>query len=168
MGETEKAGTPGELPAEPVPSPAPKRRRRRRIALALGAVFVLGVLGLAGSWALVSASASGRLYADVSAIPHRRVAVVLGCVKTLSDGRSNQFFRARIRAAATLFRAGKADVLLVSGDNGRHGYDEPTDMRESLIAAGIPADRIVCDFAGFRTLDSAVRAKEVFGQSEVT
>lgn len=56
-------------------------------------------------------------------------------------------------------------ALLVSGDNGSRQYDEPTAMKAALVAAGVPAERIVCDYAGFRTLDSVVRAREVFGQS---
>ena len=52
------------------------------------------------------------------------------------------------------------DCLVVSGDNHVKGYDEPSDMKESLAKAGVPADRIVCDYAGFRTLDTVVRAKE--------
>ena len=36
-------------------------------------------------------------------------------------------------------------------------------MKESLAEAGVPAERVVCDYAGFRTLDSVVRAKKVFG-----
>src|SRR5262249_19212515 len=47
-------------------------------------------------------------------------------------------------------------------------YDEPSDMREALISAGVPASAITCDYAGFRTLDSVVRAKTVFGVSRCT
>jgi protein tyrosine phosphatase (PTP) superfamily phosphohydrolase (DUF442 family) len=36
-------------------------------------------------------------------------------------------------------------------------------MKESLAKEGIPAELVVCDYAGFRTLDSVVRAKKVFG-----
>jgi vancomycin permeability regulator SanA len=67
-----------------------------------------------------------------------------------------------------LYRAGKVRHLLVSGDNHIASYDEPEDMRASLIAAGVPAGAITCDYAGFRTLDSVVRAKEVFGLSHCT
>jgi SanA protein len=69
-------------------------------------------------------------------------------------------------AAAALYHAGKVDYLLVSGDNHRRGYDEPTAMRDALVALAVPQSRIVLDYAGFRTLDSIVRAKEVFGQQQ--
>jgi SanA protein len=94
--------------------------------------------------------------------------VVLGCGPPRSNGRPNLYFRYRIEAAVSLFRAGKVEYLLVSGDNHCRGYDEPTEMRDSLVRAGVPADRICCDYAGFRTLDSIVRAREVFGQSSIT
>ena len=64
---------------------------------------------------------------------------------------------------ALRLRANKVDCLIVSGDNHVKGYDEPSDMKESLAKAGVPTDRIICDYAGFRTLDMVVRAKKVFG-----
>ena len=70
--------------------------------------------------------------------------------------------------AAQLYHAGKADFIIASGDNHTKDYDEPTAMRDSLVARGVPADRIILDFAGFRTLDSVVRAKEVFGCDSLT
>ncbi|HEY6248672.1 MAG TPA: ElyC/SanA/YdcF family protein [Candidatus Angelobacter sp.] len=101
-------------------------------------------------------------------MPHRQVGLVLGCKKTMGDGAPNPFFDSRLRAAKELFDAGRVDYLLVSGDNHTKGYDEVTDMREGLMRAGIPANRVYSDCAGFRTLDSLARAHEVFGQKEVT
>lgn len=69
-----------------------------------------------------------------------------------------------MEAAAALFKAGKVKALIVSGDNGSHDYDEPTEMKRVLVQMGVPDAKIVCDYAGFRTLDSIVRAQEVFGQ----
>jgi SanA protein len=86
----------------------------------------------------------------------------------MPDGRNNLFFTHRIEAAAALFKAGKVRHLIVSGDNGRQEYDETTAMKDALLAKGVPADAITMDYAGFRTLDSVVRAKLVFGQSKVT
>jgi SanA protein len=43
-----------------------------------------------------------------------------------------------------LYKAGKVDCLIVSGDNHEKGYDEPSDMQESHVKYGVPADRIVC------------------------
>jgi SanA protein len=67
-----------------------------------------------------------------------------------------------------LFKSGKVRHLIVSGDNSVKHYDEPTDMRDALVAAGVPMNAITCDYAGFRTLDSVVRAKTVFGLTNFT
>jgi len=117
---------------------------------------------------MVRISASGRTYSDVSAIPYRRVGIVLGCSRILPCGRNNLFFQLRVAAAADLFKAHKVDYLLVSGDNQTKDYDEATDLKDCLVHSGVPPEKIYCDFAGFRTLDSVVRAKEVFGLTEMT
>jgi SanA protein len=140
---------------------------KRLLTLFTGCALLAALL-LAGSGWTVRNSAEGRIYGDVSDIPRRPAALVLGCAKTLANGRSNLYFRYRIEAAAALYHAGRVDYLIVSGDNRHHGYDEPTDMRDALLAAGVPGDRIYRDYAGFRTLDSVVRAREIFGQRELT
>ena len=117
---------------------------------------------------IVSKASIGRTFTDVTLIPHRHVGLVLGCPKQLSAGRPNLFFRNRISAASDLYRHGKVDYLIVSGDNHVHSYDEPTDMKIALIESGVPENRIYLDYAGFRTLDSVVRAKEIFGQQTIT
>lgn len=116
----------------------------------------------------VNKGAEGRVFSSAEKIPHRPVGLVLGCARTLADGRENLYFRYRMDAAAELFNSGKVDVLIVSGDNHRTGYDEPTEMKDALVSRGIPAARIQCDYAGFRTLDSIVRAKKVFCADRIT
>jgi len=135
-------------------------------------VALLGVMALAvGSCLLprvwVEEAARGRTFDAVEEIPTHEVALVLGCARHLPDGRTNLFFQRRMAAAAALFQAGKARYLIVSGDNHRRGYDEPTDMKEELVRRGVPESRIYCDYAGFRTLDSVVRAKKIFGQTQI-
>ena len=88
------------------------------------------------------------------------------------DALNRRYFANRIAASAALYKAGKVEYLIVSGNQARGGrprggYDEPADMRAALIAAGVPRQRIYRDYAGYRTLDSIVRAKEVFGQDRV-
>ena len=131
--------------------------------LAYGTLAGLLVWGIADVG--IRIASSGRLYdkTTIEQVPDARAAVVLGCVRILKDGSRNRFYGYRIRAAAELYKAGKVKAIIVSGDNHIKGYDEPSDMKEDLVAAGIPAEKIVCDYAGFRTLDSVVRAKEVFG-----
>lgn len=141
--------------------------KRRAIRLLLAA-FVLSLLFLLTASVLISRSSEGRTYSDVRSIPHRPVGLILGCSKLLAGGYGNPFFQNRMAAAAELYRAGKVDYLLVSGDNHIHAYDEARDMKNSLVELGVPPAKIYCDFAGFRTLDSVVRARDVFGQTQIT
>lgn len=135
------------------------------LALLLAAITIAAAVA---AIRLVHQAAAGRVYSNAAEIPHRHVGVVLGCSRRLGSGLPNPFFDTRIRAATDLFRASKIDYLLVSGDNHTKGYDEATDMRDGLLQAGVPVNRIYSDCAGFRTLDSIVRARDVFGLREIT
>tara|TARA_R110000850_G_scaffold167796_5_gene292846 strand:- start:1848 stop:2516 length:669 start_codon:yes stop_codon:yes gene_type:complete len=106
-------------------------------------------------------------YNELADLPPADVGLVLGCSQYLSNGRTNLYFQHRIETAANAFFSGKCRYLIVSGDNGSFSYNEPRLMKRALVKAGIPESRIVCDFAGFRTLDSVVRASKVFGQREL-
>jgi SanA protein len=138
----------------------------------LAAILIVGVLIAFGlmTWANRSCerAAKGRVFRSVDAVPGREVGLVLGTSKLTRRGLPNLHFNQRIAAAAALYRAGKVHHLLVSGDNHIATYDEPTDMRNALVAAGVPTNAITCDYAGFHTLDSVVRAKNVFGLSQCT
>jgi len=86
----------------------------------------------------------------------------------LTNHHVNLYYSYRIDAAEQLFKSGKIEYILISGDNSREEYDEPTDMKNDLIARGIPEEKIYLDYAGFRTLDSVVRANAIFGQEQFT
>jgi len=138
-------------------------------------LFKIGVVGvvLLGivifiSNQIVEYTANEKLYNSTENIPYNRVGLLLGTIKTLKNGKSNLYYKYRINATVALYEAGKISRVLVSGDNGNKNYDEPTDMKNDLIANGIPAEHIVLDYAGFRTLDSIVRCRDVFGQDSVT
>ena len=102
---------------------------------------------------------------NLSKLPSEKVGLLLGTSKNLSNGRPNAYFYNRIKAATELYNSGKIKNIIVSGDNSRKNYNEPEDMKLELMKAGIPENKIFEDFAGFRTLDSVVRAKEIFGQN---
>jgi len=118
--------------------------------------------------AVVKSNAEQLVYDNPDFIPHNKVGLILGTGKTLSNGRLNLYYKYRIEAAIKLYEAGKIEYILASGDNSREDYDEPTAIKNDLIAAGIPAEKIYLDYAGFRTLDSVVRSKEIFGQHSIT
>jgi SanA protein len=141
---------------------------RTKALLALLLVAAIVVMSAFGSLGLVRRASAGRLYTNPEEIPYRRVGLVLGCSRQLGDGTPNPFFDSRIRAAKKLFQAGKIGYFLVSGDNHTPGYDEATNMRDGLLEQGVPGERIYSDCAGFRTLDSIVRAREVFGLTQLT
>lgn len=141
-------------------------RFRARHALAIAVVAGVGFVAFANLH-IIRANRT-RLHDQIADIPARETGLVLGTSATLADGRPNLFFINRINAAAALYHAGKVRRLLVSGDNGRLDYDEPTAMKEALIARGVPASAITCDYAGFRTLDSVIRARDVFGLQSCT
>ena len=102
---------------------------------------------------------------DINKITGPETALLLGTAKITPNGVPNLYFQERIKTAAELYHAGKIKHLLISGDNSRKDYDEPTDMKNALLEQGVPESAITLDYAGFRTLDSVVRAKNVFGKN---
>ena len=144
-----------------------RKHRSKLVALLLLLVVLPVVTILSADFACRSAS-SARIFRSTETIPTNDVALVLGTSKKTSRGNPNLHFNQRIEAAAALFKAGKVRHLLVSGDNSVKNYDEPTDMRDALVEAGVPKETITCDYAGFRTLDSVLRAKTVFGLTNFT
>lgn len=140
------------------------RVRIIRVALL---ILLLALVPLAANLWIVGRG-MGRVYSDAGAIPEREVGLVLGCGARLRDGRENRLFTARIAAAAELYKQGKIKYILLSGDNGSVHYDEPTAMRKAIVKLGVPRDVVYLDYAGFRTLDSVVRAKKVFGLDSFT
>ncbi len=109
-----------------------------------------------------------KCFNSVNDLPYNKVAVVLGTSKKLGNGNDNLFFTYRIKAAYELFKNKKVSKFILSGDNSISYYDEPTEMKESLLELGVPDSCLILDYAGFRTFDSMVRCKEIFGQTSIT
>lgn len=133
------------------------------ICLALISLTILVV-----SYKYVETVASGRVYGNTDDIPYNKVGLLLGTNPIGPSGGPNYYFTYRIEAAVKLFKAGKISYILVSGDNHSKAYDEPACMKNALMERGIPESVIYLDYAGFRTLDSIIRAKEIFGQDSYT
>jgi SanA protein len=135
-----------------------KRLLRVIALLGLLAAGVIGYANLTAIWA-----SHGRLYTDVAALPNTDVGLILGTTDRI-QGRENLYFRYRIDAAVRVWKSGKVKTFIVSGDHRSSlYYNEPEKMKQALVERGVPADRIVYDYAGMRTFDSVVRAKEIFG-----
>jgi vancomycin permeability regulator SanA len=132
------------------------RRRQRRV---FQAVLVGCLLALVPSgWEFAAQSSRIRTVADVPAEP---VAVVFGA-EVVGDEPS-PYLAHRLDAALELYRAHKVRAILVTGDNSHPDYNEPGAMYQYLVDRGVPAVRVVRDYAGFNTWDSCARARRIFG-----
>jgi vancomycin permeability regulator SanA len=157
-------GRPGERD-EPGALPPGRPRRRRRAVLGLAAGAALLAILVAGPWAWVSLSSRDHVH-DLEDAPSAPVALVLGAGLN-PDGSPSPFLAGRLEVAKALYDSGRARVILVSGDNRVASHDEPTAMRDWLLARGIPTGAVVRDFAGRDTYDSCTRAGRIFGVERV-
>jgi len=141
------------------------KRKHYYFILYIIAFFII-LIGLCNF--IITNSTEDKTFSNASLIKKNRVGLVLGTSKRLSNGQPNPYYEYRIEATIALFKAKKIDFVLVSGDNATKYYNEPSAFKKDLVEGGIPKDKIFLDFAGFRTLDSMVRAKEIFGLDSVT
>ncbi|GGX86413.1 SanA/YdcF family protein [Streptomyces fructofermentans] len=135
------------------------RRGQRRAVQAVMAGCVLALLPATWMWTV-----TGDRLRTTADVPRTEVAVVFGA--GLWRGEPSPYLAHRLDAAAELYRAGRIEVVLVTGDNSREDYDEPDAMRAYLTRRGVPDARIVSDYAGFDTWDSCARARRIFGVDE--
>ncbi|OJX30235.1 MAG: hypothetical protein BGO86_15225 [Chryseobacterium sp. 36-9] len=139
-------------------------KRFKKILFAGLIFFGISVLFIFWANFKIENETEDKVTSELSELPNEKVGLLLGTSKILANGNPNPYFFNRIEATVQLYKSGKIKNIIVSGDNSRKHYNEPEDMKNELIKSGIPADKIYEDFAGFRTLDSVVRAKEIFGQ----
>ncbi len=127
------------------------------------AIVILITTGLLVGFALLvtNISAAGKIM-DADEAPSKKVAIVFGA-GLQHDGRPTAVLQDRVAAAAELYFAGKAEIILMSGDNRFVDYNEPGAMRAYAIELGVPDEAIVLDYAGRRTYDTCYRAKAIFG-----
>lgn len=144
--------------------PSVKRAIRRWLLIGAG----LGALAvfLCNRWVVNSSDA--YIYDNWSLLPDNEVGLVLGTSNFTREGKPNPHFAGRIHAAVELYQIGKVKKLIVSGANPDSSYNEPRRMWQELTKQGVPSDVITMDFAGFRTLDSIIRAQQVFGLNRFT
>ena len=147
------------------------QKRSSKIKLIFYAFTTLIVFALAtmlGVDFYVTQQTASKTYTDVAKIPRRKVGLLLGCSRYAANGQISTFYKNRIDAAAKLYKAGKIDYILASGDNRTAQYNEPKWMHDDLVKRGVPANKIYMDYAGLRTLDSVVRCNRVFGENKIT
>lgn len=155
--------------------PQHKKSFLQRIILFVRKWFQLGVFSI--SLVVFGAIVCNRsvkdfseefVYSSVSEIPQNQVGLVLGTSKFAYNGGINPYFQYRMETAYELYHSGKLNHIIVSGDNHVKGYNEPQQMKDYLVQLGVDSSDITMDYAGFRTFDSMIRVKEVFGQTKVT
>jgi SanA protein len=141
--------------------------KRKKLALIIALASVAILVCIVASTTVIGNSTKTRIYADKELIPHTKVGLIFGTAQYAVAGGKNLFFEYRMQAGYDLYKAGKINYILVSGDNRKDNYNEPVMMRDALMKLGVPIEHIILDFAGLRTFDSVVRAKEVFGCEHV-
>ncbi len=129
-------------------------------------LIVSALLIFCNLWVVNSTRAN--IFSDYNLVPANPVGLVLGTSSRLSNGMPNGFFDHRMQTAADLYRLGKINHIIVSGDNRTRFYNEPMEMKRALVKLGVPDSVITLDYAGLRTLDSVIRSKEIFGQDHIT
>lgn len=129
--------------------------------MAAACLLALGAASVAGPALWTRAMAHDRVLTLAQA-PARDVAIIYGA-EMYPSGRPSPYLRARLDLGAALFQAGKAKVLIVSGDDSPAHHREATNMKAYLVSAGVPAARIVTDDFGLDTYDTCMRARDVFG-----
>ena len=133
-------------------------------------LFACSLFVISVAWinATITKTSSRFIFSSIDSVPYNHCALVLGTSKYLWNGKRNLYYSDRIKTAVELYHHNRVDFIIVSGDNRAKNYNEPITMYNDLVAAGIPFKKIILDYAGFRTLDSVVRGKEVFGQEKFT
>ena len=119
---------------------------------------------------IVVNNAEGKVFSDIDSIKYNKVGLLLGTTPQARITKvKNYFFIYRIDAAEELYKAGKIERILISGDeNSLDGVNEPECMRDSLVARGVPVGDIILDGKGYRTISSIVNANKVYGLNSFT
>ncbi len=142
-----------------------KRKRKYFLAILITSLTILTFTYFANK--IIKTRTKEFLIKDLNEIKSFNAGLLLGTSKTLKSGKRNDYFFNRIKATVTLYKNEKIKYIIVSGDNSHENYNEPQDMKEELIKQGIPDSVVFLDYAGFRTFDSVIRAKEIFGQDSI-
>ena len=148
-------------------------KRRKKIILRLGGIAIFGiVLLIVGCNLVVAWDSNGKTYDSVSQIPHNRIGLLLATSPITPGGAHNFYFDNRIKAADELYKAGKIDYIIASGGDytktQKIGCDEPKSILDSLVARGVPADRIILDYEGTTTRNSIYKAGQIYDLDSMT
>lgn len=150
-----------EQPGKPLPF---RTLRRWPLWLVIFLVLVVGAFApLLWQWRVEAAYAPSTF--SLEQAPTKRVAIVLGA-RVYSNGRLSGMLRDRVETAVALYKAGKVQKILMSGDNSHEDYNEPGAMMAYAVGMGVDPGDIQPDFGGRRTYDTCYRAKQIFQVDE--
>lgn len=137
---------------------------------AIGIILLMCIVVMMVCNQIVVNNAEGKVFSDIDSIKYNKVGLLLGTTPQARIGRiTNAFFTYRIDAAEQLYKAGKIDQILISGDeNSLDGVNETECMRDSLMARGVPANAIILDGKGYRTIYSVININKVYGLKSFT
>ena len=137
---------------------------------AIGIILLMCIVVMMVCNQIVVNNAEGKVFSDIDSIKYNKVGLLLGTTpQARFDRITNYFFIYRIDAAERLYKAGKIEKILISGDeNSLDGVNEPECMRDSLVARGVPASAIILDGKGYRTICSVVNTNKVYGLKSFT
>ena len=142
-----------------------KKKIIKICALVIGIVAVACLALILICNQIVVNNADGKVFSDIDSIKYNKLGLLLGTTpQARFDRITNYFFIYRIDAAEQLYKAGKIEKILISGDeHSLDGVNEPECMRDSLVARGVPANAIILDGKGYRTICSVINANKVYG-----
>ena len=147
--------------------------KRRTLQMGLWAISILALLAITMILVcnlLVVNNAKGKTFSEIDSIKPAEVGLLLGTTPQARHTKNtNYFFVYRIDAAEQLYKAGKIEKILISGDESSlDGVNEPECMKDSLIARGVPESALILDGKGYRTICSIINANKVFGLKSFT
>lgn len=147
-------------------------KQGRKLIIACTSVLAVTTLLTLLSYWVVSQNAKGRTYDAIEDMPYNKIGLLLATSPITPGGAHNFYFDNRIKATEELFKAGKIDYIIASGGDytktQRNGCDEPQAIHDSLVGRRIPDSCIILDYDGTRTLNSIVKAKEIYGLDSIT
>lgn len=136
----------------------------KRFCLTSGLIAIIAVLIVVICNIIIVRFAEGRVFDNVDEVPACEYAVLLGTTTMTRYGKKNTFFTNRINATIELYRAGRFKKLIISGDRcSLNGCNEAKEMRDTLVARGLPTNIIIIDGTGFSTINSVENTKNEFG-----
>ena len=143
--------------------------KRKAIRLSIMAMIIITII-IIRCYIAVSINANNTTYDSIKAIPYNRVGLILGTSPVTPQGEHNYYFDNRIYATVELYGQGKIKQIIASGGDysAQNGCNELTAMRDSLVAHGVPDSVITLDYQGLRTLNSIVKAKDIYNLDSLT